>query len=258
MKNPHKMVEEDSSHVKAQERSLRRSVSPSPLCRLTLALLPPVSGSNRAWRRWAEMSPCRLMSAGAVVPSWVVPGTEYHLQGKEAEHLAQHGFRWWEPLDEQALFSPGQPGSQNLSVDADLRMPRGSSLPASIAPKDYFKPALFRNKGTVCMTQSHGARLAWPRKKPWGRNNKSNDGTGRGSYACREDLGTGQGCSRGPWGHRHWRRARRDGENAARNGGLGWGSFPKSTLLLRLVQPGVSHLARLARFPGLGCKNSLG
>lgn len=52
--------------------------------------------------------------------------------------------------------------------------------------------------------------------------------------------------------------ARRDGENATCDGGLGCGSFPKCTLLPRLVQPDVSHLACLARFPGLGCKNSLG
>jgi len=52
--------------------------------------------------------------------------------------------------------------------------------------------------------------------------------------------------------------ARRDGRNAVCDGGLGHGSFPKCTSLPRLVQPDVSHLARLARFPGLGCKNSLG
>lgn len=52
--------------------------------------------------------------------------------------------------------------------------------------------------------------------------------------------------------------ARRDGKNAMGDSGLGCGSFPKCTLLPRLVQPDVSHPARLARFPGLGCKNSLG
>lgn len=39
-----------------------------------------------------------------------------------------------------------------------------------------------------------------------------------------------------------------------------WGecaSFPKCTFLRGLVQPDVSHLSRLARFSGLGCKNSL-
>ena len=106
------------------------------------------------------------------------------------------------------LFSPGQPGSQNLLVDTDLHMPL-ESLPASIAPKGHLKPARFRNKGTVCMIRSHGACLAWPRKKPWGKNNKSNHkATERGGYACRGDLGTGHGCIRGPWGHRHWCRGK--------------------------------------------------
>jgi len=67
-----------------------------------------------------------------------------------------------------ALLSPGQPGSQNLLVATGLHAPWGS-LPASIAPEDNLKPALFRKKGTVCRTLSLRSL-----EKALGKNNKSN------------------------------------------------------------------------------------
>lgn len=66
-----------------------------------------------------------------------------------------------------ALLSPGQPGSQNLLMDTGLHRPWGS-LPASIAPKDCLKPALFRNKATVFYDRSPWSLLSMAVEKALG------------------------------------------------------------------------------------------
>lgn len=107
------------------------------------------------------------MCVGAVVPSWGVPGREYHLQ-------EGHRLSIWlsEALGDEnpwmnALLSPGQPGSQNLLMDTGLHRPWGS-LPASIAPKDHLKPALFRNKTTVFYDRSPWSLLSMAVEKALG------------------------------------------------------------------------------------------
>lgn len=90
-------------------------------------------------------------------------------------------------------------------------------------------------------------------EKAPGENQQSNhEACGQGGWACQGALGTGHSCREDPWDHCLWHRdEERWGER------LKCVSLPKCTFLQRLVQPDVSHLSRLARFSGLGCKNSI-